>query len=148
MDLRNLVLCPLVAILAIVPVIPAHADGDTALPRSRFSTPDGSVVVRSPLTNGKVEGDSTDEQGEVASVLIRYCNSLFCQYRFEQNATPGVRQHWTFDVPPDGTWQVNVRAIDTAGNMEQPGPEITIAVLAVEVPPLPVEVPVELPPLP
>jgi hypothetical protein len=129
----------LVASVVAVPALPAHADGDTVAPHSAFATPNGAIVLRSPILDGKVEGDSTDDLA-IQGVLVRYCNTLFCQYRFEQNAAPQQTQHWTFDVPPDGTWQVNVRALDAAGNMEQPGPEITISVLPVELP--------ELPPLP
>lgn len=139
MRLRKL-LCLLVVAFAAVPALPAQADGDTVPPHSAFATPNGSIVLKaSPLFDGKVEGDSTDDLG-IQGVLIRYCNTRFCQHRFEQSAAPAQRQHWTFDVPPDGTWQVNVRAVDIAGNMEQPGPEITISVLPVELP--------ELPPLP
>jgi hypothetical protein len=150
MDLRNLrlrkLLCPLVAVLAVVPATPVRADAE--LPRSRFITPNGSIVVRLPLAaTSRIEGESTSAQG-VQSVMVRYCNPLFCQYRFEPNTTSENRQRWAFDVPPDGIWQVNVRAVDRAGNMEQPGPEITISVLPVEVPPLPVEIPIELPPIP
>jgi hypothetical protein len=144
-------LCPLVAALALVPAIPARAD-DPPLPRSTFITPSGSILLRLPLSPaGRIEGESFSVQG-VQGVMVRYCNTSFCQYRFEQNTTSPQRQHWTFDVPPDGRWQVNVRAVDTAGNMEQPGPEITIAVVPVDVPPLPplpIDVPtIVLPPLP
>jgi hypothetical protein len=128
----------LAAALFLVPALPAHAQGDTEAPRSAFVTQNQSVVVRSPFYSGKVEGDSTDNTG-IQGILIRYCNPLFCQYRFEENlclpdcAAP-LRQHWTFDVPPDGTWQVNIRALDVAGNMEEPGPEITISVVPLEAP--------------
>ena len=151
MDLRTsrlrTLLCPLVAALALVPAIPARAD-DPPLPRSAFITPNGSILLQLPLSpSGQIEGESSSDQG-VQGVMIRYCSTLFCQYRFEQNTTSTQRQHWTFDVPPDGTWQVNARAVDLAGNMEQPGPEITISVVPVDVPPLPVDVPIQLPPLP
>lgn len=155
MDLRNLrlrkLLCPLVALLAAVPAVPAHAD-DTVLPRSTFVTPNGSVVVRLPLSStARIEGESSSVQG-IQGVMIRYCNTLFCQYRFEQNTTSEQRQHWTFDVPPDGTWEVNARAVDLAGNMEQPGPAITISVIPIDIPPLPplpIDIPtIVLPPLP
>ena len=136
----------LVASVAAMPALPAHADGDTVAPHSVFATQNGTIVLRSPILEGKVEGDSTDDVG-IQGVLIRYCNTLFCQYRFDQKTEVQSKQHWTFDVPPDGTWQVNVRAVDAAGNMEQPGPEITISVLPLELPELP-PLPVPLPPLP
>jgi hypothetical protein len=128
----------LAAAFLLVPALPVHAQPDTVAPHSSFRTKDRAVVVYSPFYSGKVEGDSTDDVG-LRGVLIRYCNTAFCQYRFEENlclpncAAP-TRQPWTFDIPPDGTWQVNVRAVDTAGNMEEPGPEITISVLPVQPP--------------
>jgi hypothetical protein len=140
MPVRKL-LSLLVATVSVLPALPAHAESDTAPPRSTFTTANGSLLLRSALGEGKVEGDSADDLG-ISAVVIRYCNRLFCQYRFEPSPTVQPYQHWTFNVPPDGTWQVNVRAVDAAGNMEFPGPEITISVLPVELPDLP------LPPLP
>jgi hypothetical protein len=142
----------LTAVLLAAPVVPAHAADDSSAPSSAFTTQTGALLLSSSLADGalsgRVEGVSTDDSA-IQGVLIRYCNSLFCQYRFEQNpcgpgcATPN-RHAWSFAIPPDGTWQVNVKAVDMAGNMEEPGPEISISVLPLDVPAL--ELP--LPPLP
>jgi hypothetical protein len=144
---RRLITILATALLA-APVLPAHAAVDA--PTSSFTTQTGAVMVSSSLADGaltgRVEGVSTDDSG-IQGVLIRYCNTLFCQYRFDQNpclpdcAAP-QKLAWSFGIPPDGTWQVNVKAVDVAGNMEEPGPEISISVLPLEVPAL------ELPPLP
>lgn len=148
---RKLVTLLAAALLA-APVLPAQAADDSAAPTSTFTTQTGAILVSSSLADGalagKVEGVSTDDSA-IQGVLIRYCNSLFCQYRFEQNpcapncAAP-TRHAWSFGIPPDGTWQVNVKAVDMAGNMEEPGPEISISVLPLDLPSL--ELP--LPPLP
>jgi hypothetical protein len=140
MPIRKL-LCLLVASVTALPVLPAHAEDDTVSPRSTFTTANGSLLLRSALGEGRIEGDSTDDLG-ISAIVIRYCNRLFCQHRFEPSPAGRPYQHWTFDVPPDGRWQVNVRAVDAAGNMEFPGPEITISVLPLELPDL------ALPPLP
>ena len=141
---RRLVTLLTASLLAVTPVLPASAADDSAAPNSTFTTQTGAILLSSSLADGvlsgKVEGVSTDDSA-IQGVLIRYCNSLFCQYRFEQNpcapncATPN-RHAWSFGIPPDGTWQVNVKAVDMAGNMEEPGPEISISVLPLDLPAL------------
>lgn len=139
MRLRTLA-CLFAAALVAGPAVPAGAEKGTP-PASAFVTADKSLLIYSDMVHGRVEGHSTDNDA-VSQVMISYCNTRFCQYRFEPNTGPDKRhQTWSFDIPPDGTWQVNVRAIDNEGTMEHPGPEITISVL-------PLEHPVTLPPLP
>ncbi|MGH2689777.1 MAG: hypothetical protein ACRDKW_13380, partial [Actinomycetota bacterium] len=108
------------AVLLAAPVVPARAAHDSSAPTSTFTTQTGAVLLSSSLIDGalsgKVEGVSTDDSA-IQGVLIRYCNSLFCQYRFEQNpcapnCATSNRHAWSFGIPPDGAWQVNAKAVD------------------------------------
>lgn len=106
---------------------------DATAPGSAFTTPNGSFVSRY-IGSGRLAGTTTDTESGVAGVDVIYtplaggapatvAATLAC-------SSPPVSCSWTAGLPPlAGVYTAEARGRDRVGNVEMPGPRITVLVV-------------------
>lgn len=105
---------------------------DDVPPASAFSTRDGAVLVR--LAGQTVAGSSRDDASGVDQVLVTFTPLVGSPATLRATLTCDQADrrvcNWTSSLPPlPGRYEVNARAVDVSGNVESPGPTISVLVV-------------------
>lgn len=106
---------------------------DAAAPVSTFTTGNNAILRFPPLGNDVVAGSSTDSLSGIASVEVTFQPLIGSATSPTETVTcPNANRlscTWTAPLPGPGIYMVNTRATDRNGNVETPGPTITIIVV-------------------
>ena len=102
-------------------LVPAIPSTDTESPTSAIQVPDTDAELRA---NTVIEGTARDTGGgQVAAVEVSVDGGNTWH-------PANGRETWTYDwLPPEtGSFTIQSRAVDDSGNLEQPGPGVTITI--------------------
>jgi hypothetical protein len=104
-------------------LVPASASNDHTPPSSAITSPTAGAVVVSSQTI-QIAGTASDPLGVVAGVEVSVDNGV------TWHAATG-RETWTYawQAGASGTVTIRARAIDDSGNVESPGPAVSVLVL-------------------
>src|SRR5213076_1059793 len=104
-------------------LVPASASDDHTPPSSALTSPTPGAVVISAQTI-QIAGTASDPLGVVAGVEVSVDNGV------TWHAAAG-RETWTYAWQPGASGPVTIRAraIDDSGNIESPGPTVSVLVL-------------------